>query len=350
MKIKMKKPWSDALKIVGITIAVYCGMRYILPIVFPFFLAVLIAILLHPIVTKIDNKIKIPRGILSFLVLVLVFLLIAIPACYVLWKLLMQACSFVREYDLWRGEIDKFWCGSCEKIEAISGIQAEIIQDWGDNQANHIGEILQEKLLPFLMSCSVNGLKGLAAFAWKLIVTMVATVLILTDYLNLKGKLMNTSAGKVLNKLGKSTLHVSGKFIKAQIIILLVVSGICVVGLFLTGNPYALLVGIGIGLCDALPFIGTGTIFVPWLIIRLFQGKYLLAVAYGVLYITCNLVREFLEPKLVGKGAGAHPLVVIFSIYVGICVYGGVGVILGPLSALLIWELYGLSQTEEEEP
>ena len=60
----------------------------------------------------------------------------------------------------------------------------------------------------------------------------------------------------------------------------------------------------------------------------------------GGLYIFCNLIREFLEPKLVGRGLGIHPLAVVCSLYVGICVYGGTGILLGPFSALLIRELY----------
>ncbi len=136
---------------------------------------------------------------------------------------------------------------------------------------------------------------------------------------------------------------------KAQFIIFGIVSAICVVGLFLTGNRYALLAGVGIGFCDALPFVGTGIIFVPWLILKLFQGEYLFAVVYGVLYIVCNITREFLEPKLVGKGLGIHPLSVIISLYVGMCVFGGLGILLGPLSALLIWECYQMRQEYERQ-
>jgi predicted PurR-regulated permease PerM len=169
---------------------------------------------------------------------------------------------------------------------------------------------------------------------------MVATVLVMTDFENLKERFQRTGVGLMIEKIGKDTLHVTGKYLKAQLIILSIVCCICVAGLFFAGNRYALLAGLGIGICDALPFLGTGTIFIPWLILCLFEGKYLFAVLYGAIYVISTLAREFLEPKLVGKGAGAHPLAVIFSIYVGIYAYGTVGVILGPLSALLICEIY----------
>lgn len=236
--------------------------------------------------------------------------------------------------------MDKIWCCGCDRIGKISGIKAEIIQEWGNGQAEHIGQVIEEKWLPFLMNCSVSGLKVLASFSWKLIVTMVATVLIMADYENLKKRFLRNVAGHDIEKIGMDTLHVSGKYLKAQLIILSVVCCICIAGLFIAGNRYALLAGIGIGICDALPFLGTGTIYIPWLILCLFEGKYFLAVLYGAIYVISTLAREFLEPKLVGKGAGAHPLAVIFSIYVGIYAYGAAGVILGPLSALLICEIY----------
>ena len=98
----------------------------------------------------------------------------------------------------------------------------------------------------------------------------------------------------------------------------------------------------GIGFCDALPFIGTGTIFVPWALINILLGKYKQAVWLFVYYIICSFVRELLEPKLVGKHLGVPPLAVLMSIYIGIQVYGGAGVIFGPVSALLIYEIYML--------
>lgn len=340
MRMKLEKPWSNALLFMGITIAVYLSMKYLLPIVFPFFLAAILAILLHGIVDKIQNRIRLPRSMISFLVLVLAILLIGIPLLLLLWQLIKQICSLVGGYSTWKGEIAGIWYNCCSRIEALIGIKAELIQEWGNNRMNGVMETLQEKVVPFLMSFSLNSLKQLAGFFWKLIVTVIATQLMLSDYDNIRIRIMKTSVGDFLQHLSIDTKRAGGMYLKAQFIILLIISGICVVGLFLTGNSYALLAGIGIGLCDALPFIGTGIIFVPWLIIKLFQGEYWMALIYGVMYIICNLTREFLEPKLVGKKLGIHPLFVIFSIYVGISMFGMFGVILGPVSGLLIWEIY----------
>lgn len=150
--------------------------------------------------------------------------------------------------------------------------------------------------------------------------------------------------GNLIYRIGRNMKKAGGTYLKAQLIILLIISSICCVGLFLTGNSYAVLVGCGIGLCDALPFFGTGTVFIPWLLFKVFCGQYLLAGAYGIIYLICNFTREFLEPKLIGSKLSIHPMLVLISTYVGLCVFGVFGFFLGPVAGLLIAEIYKASE------
>ena len=78
----------------------------------------------------------------------------------------------------------------------------------------------------------------------------------------------------------------------------------------------------------------------PWALIELLLGNYQYAAGLFLYYVICSFVRELLEPKLVGKHLGVPPLAVLMSIYIGIQLYGGAGVIFGPVSALLIYEVY----------
>ena len=96
---------------------------------------------------------------------------------------------------------------------------------------------------------------------------------------------------------------------------------------------------------DAPPlFFGTGTVFIPWLLFKVFCGQYLLAGAYGIIYLICNFTREFLEPKLIGNKLSIHPMLVLISTYVGLCVFGVFGFFLGPVAGLLIAEIYKASE------
>ena len=74
---------------------------------------------------------------------------------------------------------------------------------------------------------------------------------------------------------------------KAQLMIIGVVTVLCIIGLWALGNPYFLLLGIIIGLMDALPFVGTGTILLPVIIYFLLGGRFRLAAGYAGLFLVC---------------------------------------------------------------
>ena len=132
--------------------------------------------------------------------------------------------------------------------------------------------------------------------------------------------------------------QLGGDYLKAQAVIVLVVIALCVTGLWLMGNPYALLAGILIGLLDALPFIGTGTILLPWALIQVFRKEFFKAAACATLFLVANTAREVLEPKLLGKKLGVYPIVIAAAVYGGMYLYGAAGVVLGPLTLLIVAE------------
>ena len=97
--------------------------------------------------------------------------------------------------------------------------------------------------------------------------------------------------------------------------------------------------GIGIGVLDALPIFGTGTVLIPWRLICLCMGRWGRALALFALYLICYLIREYLETKLMSNQVGLSPLETLAAVYVGLQLFGFPGFILGPLGLLLIEDL-----------
>ena len=91
---------------------------------------------------------------------------------------------------------------------------------------------------------------------------------------------------------------------------------------------------------DALAVFGTGSVFLPWALVLVFQKNYSAALILAVTYGVCVLAREILEPKLIGGKLGILPVVILASVYAGVKLYGFGGILLGPLSVLLIQELW----------
>jgi predicted PurR-regulated permease PerM len=123
-------------------------------------------------------------------------------------------------------------------------------------------------------------------------------------------------------------------------IIILIIIALCMAGLWILGNPYFLVLGIVIGLLDALPFIGTGTVLVPIAVYLLFQSELKRAAGYLFLFLLTYFAREFLEPRLIGEKLGIYPIVMVIVVYAGLYLYGVTGVVLGPVSLLLILEIW----------
>lgn len=128
-------------------------------------------------------------------------------------------------------------------------------------------------------------------------------------------------------------------YVRSQAIILSVVAVICAIGLAFIGNKYNVVLGIIIGIFDALPLIGAGTILIPWSIIYIFMGEYIKATILFVIFIVCYLMREFLEPRLMGQRIGMTPIATLISIYIGYQLFGFVGMIAGPLVYVMIREI-----------
>ena len=109
-------------------------------------------------------------------------------------------------------------------------------------------------------------------------------------------------------------------------------------------NPYSLLLGIGIGLMDAFPFLGAGVVLIPWAVICFIKGSWTHGMILVGLYMTCYVVRQFMETKIMGNKMGLSALETLISMYVGLLLFGFSGVLLGPVGLLVIedlLELYG---------
>lgn len=340
MQNELKKSVRNIGKILGITLAVYVSIRWLVPLVVPFFIAFLLAKLLNPLVGKLENKLKLKRSVWSSILVGILLLLLGAAAGIFLKTLLEQIKNVVENLEEYKRQAGIFWNECCNQVEHVTGIQAEVIHDGVEEQIPKMMSQVQTNVLPAVMNETILYAKNIFVCIGVCFVIIISTILILKDYSKIRSALEHHPVGRMGLRVCRRTYEAGGAYIKSQIIIMFIITAICVVGLYLSGNDYALLTGCGIGICDAMPFLGTGTIFVPWAVFKMVQGKYMMAAIYAVIYTICSLMREILEPKLLGNKLGMHPLAVIVSMYVGLGIYGLWGFALGPLSYILIKEIY----------
>ena len=103
---------------------------------------------------------------------------------------------------------------------------------------------------------------------------------------------------------------------------------------------YPLLMALFIGFVDALPILGSGTVMIPWAIICAINGDINLGIAIIVLLIIMSVVRQILEPKLVSKNIGVHPIFTLIAMYTGFKVIGIIGLLIGPIVLIIFKNIF----------
>ena len=111
------------------------------------------------------------------------------------------------------------------------------------------------------------------------------------------------------------------------------------IGLSVLKVKYSFLLSLFIALIDILPILGVGSVLIPWAIFEILTKNMRMGLGLLILYGVVLIIRQIIEPKLISKGIGIHPLAAVVSIYAGLRLFGIVGMILGPFAALLIKNL-----------
>lgn len=329
----MKKNWELGMKIakiVLVTAAVYFGMKYVFWTALPFLSAFFFARLLYPLAVKLETKAGLKREMARFAaygVFLTVTAAVSIGLLYGCYRMGSNCLDYLEGF---REDAYQLFDSCCQRLEEMTGFQTEEIQ-------RTVGQGTGDFTTSAVAYSKDAGWYMVGLFA-NIFVVFVAVFLMLNDYERIVEGLKKTQAGRYAIQMLHGIKSATGAYMRAQFLIMGIVTAICIAGLFLLGINHAFWIGIAIGICDALPFLGTGTVFVPWAIIELLLGGYKNAAGFFVIYIICAFVRQVLEPRLVGKRLGVPPLAVLMSIYIGIQVYGGSGVILGPISGLIIFQ------------
>ncbi|HHX49866.1 MAG TPA: sporulation integral membrane protein YtvI, partial [Clostridia bacterium] len=147
-------------------------------------------------------------------------------------------------------------------------------------------------------------------------------------------------AASIVHRSGSQTGAAILGYLRAQLLLMLITMAQALLGLYILGMDYVLLITLFVGFLDILPVLGPGLIFVPWIIVLVFSGRVKLGLALLILYGIISVVRQVIQPKILGVSIGIHPLEALISLYVGYKVFGILGVIIGPILLVVIKGLW----------
>jgi len=221
----------------------------------------------------------------------------------------------------------------------ISFADVEIAEELNTVFQNLIGNIGN-----FISSFSMNAIKvltsgiaGIPGLIIKLILMIISCFFFLLDYDKVRAffhsLLPKKKAVETVKWYVKNTLLV---YIRSYTLLFLLTYVELSVGFQIIGIPYAPIIGLMVAVFDILPILGTGGILLPWAVVLLIIKKIPMGIGMFLLYLVITVIRNILEPKLVGKQIGLHPLATLISLYVGLKVVGILGMLIFPTTLAVL--------------
>ena len=338
---RYKKPIMTAGMVVG---ALVLGFT-LLPLLLPFLLAYLLALAADPGVNALGRKTRLPRWVRSGLCVTGVFLAVGAVLwffCQVIWgellRLVGQLPTLLHQILPALNELRE----SLENLarRAPEALSLPLIRWIGELFAGGAG--LLESLYGFLSGLVSGVITGVPKLFLGLVTTVIATYMSSSALPQVKDWLrrrLPAAWQTWLRRIRDRSKAVFGGWCKAQAKLILLVFAILTLGLWLLGVDFPLLFGGLIAVLDALPILGTGTVLIPWALISFLQDRSGLGFGLLALYGVASISRSALEPQLVGRQLGLHPLLSLMAFYVGYRVFGLAGMILVPLAATVAAQL-----------
>ncbi|HWI64979.1 MAG TPA: sporulation integral membrane protein YtvI, partial [Symbiobacteriaceae bacterium] len=334
----MVRPWLySVLGLVGFLVGVWVLLSYGLPLVMPFVIALVVAELIDPVVNRLSGKRRLPRTLAVTLVLLTFVTLFTTAATAGIARLVEEIRGVINNlphlyaYALDLGTLFAEQFGRVN--EALPGSIQEML-------ATNLAQV-QKSLSDSLpkMGTALGVVSSVPVFVTNMLIALIATFFISRDkaligqfLLSLFPSVWRPKLSRVKDDVWTSTMG----WAKAQFMLILLTMLQTIVGLSLIGSNYAVTMGVVVGIADMLPVLGPASIYLPWILYCLIFGSKIFGLKLLVLYALVAGIRQVLEAKLVGDQIGLHPLAILVSLYLGFHFFGALGVVAGPLIAILL--------------
>lgn len=320
--------------------AVYLGFKHVLPLFVPFIIAYFLAWIVRPLVRFLHKRLRIAPAFGGAISLLLLLSIVGCGLFYLGRMLIGQLTAFLQnlpEYQRILYDNVQGICSGCDKLFKLApGTVSLAVEE----NMQHLMKTVQTEVIPALSKHSISVAFGFVELVGVILIVIVSILLIVKDMELYQEKFQKSLFYHEIHKVTGKLSETGAAYLKAQGIIMLIIAVVCVSGLLILKNPYALLIGIGIAVFDAFPVLGSGLVLVPWAVILLLSKDFFSAAVIATIYVACQLIREFLEPRLIGNKIGVPAIGTMMAMYVGVNLFGFAGFFLGPLALIILLTIF----------
>lgn len=325
----------------------FVSVRYLLPWLMPFVLGAGLAVLLRPFVLRMSRRLGLGEKSAALISLLLFYLAAAsIPLFFIVVLLAQFYSLLLRLPEIYAQSIAPLFDRLGEWFYSLAG---RFFPEAGGQM-----QLLSDAINAAVQQAAVDGssflvskLAGLAAQIPSILLLLTFTIVIsvltsvgyrtVSDFIH---EIVPPAVADFISRLRQFLRETLWKVVRAYTIIMAVTFAEIAAGLWLLGFDYALPVATIVALVDLLPLVGSGIVLVPWGIVLLASGDMVGGVGLLLLFGIIAVVRNIIEPKVVGSEIGLHPVATITAMYAGMQIGGLTGMLLAPVTVLAVLRLY----------
>lgn len=316
----------------------------------PFIIAFILSSLIEPLVRFLEKKIRIPRKVGSVFSILLVLGILGTVIGLVITRLVKEIINVYEQINVIFGSMQLFIEAMIEKVNNLYISLPKTISDTVDQYFAEAAANAKEILRPLIEKLTSFTLSLPQALLF-LVVTILATYFMTSDRNKINSFLDRQFPVQWMEKtrmvVNKLFFALFG-WLKAQLILMTVTFTELTIAFLILNIQNTLLLALIIAVVDALPVFGVGTVLIPWGIVEIISGHYQRGISLLLLYIILIVVRQLIEPKIVGQQIGVHPLATLFSMYLGLQLFGILGMIIGPVLMVIIKTVFGTILNTED--
>ena len=317
--------------------------RYALGVLMPFFMALLIALLLKPVLGFLHDKLKLPRGLTGIVLVVLFYALLGLLLIVIGVQLFSSAKSFFMMLPaLYTNSIVPWMSDAFAYLQDFAGhlnpdaaaaynvVAANVTTSLGDAVVN-----ISKQVVSWVTSSTLKA----PGFLLKLLIMVISTIFLTIDFPKINAfvhRQLSERWRTLLHNARVQLGHTLWSYLRSYAMILAITFVEIFLGLSIIGINNAAGIAVAIAIFDILPVVGSGLVLLPWTIYTLISGNLATGIGLAVLYVVVIVVRQIIEPKIIGDRVGLHPIVTLISMVLGTYLFGGIGLFGLPITVALI--------------
>jgi len=305
----------------------------------PFVVGWIIALIAGPLVTFFERKVKLKRKAGSAFVIIVVIGLVVFLLYLIVAKLVREGIGLINSLPVLWASLETDFNDISKKLPVE--VQ-DSIMEFTEKIGGYAGDFFSEISAPTITAVG-NFAKQLPSAIIGIIMALLSSYFFVAER-NIIGEWMREKMPRSVQEryeiLKRSLGKAIGGYFKAQLKIEVWMYLLLVIGLSILHVDYALLIALGIAFMDFFPFFGTGTIMVPWAILKILSSDYEMALGLLIIWGVGQLARQIIQPKIVGDSVGVPPIPTLFLLYIGYKVSGVVGMIVAVPLGLIVYTMY----------